>query len=87
MKRFIATLSDDEHAALDRIRAAMGLRSKAEAVRALIAKHDLRGAPIVARLPTAFIEQVAKDRADAGEPFKTRLKGEWSPAKGKAKSK
>jgi hypothetical protein len=40
MSRFIMTLSDEEKTALERVRAKMGVKSNAEAVRRLIAEVD-----------------------------------------------
>lgn len=66
-KPFNIKLSDEDRAALERIRAARGLRSSAEALRDLIAEAD----PVVAKV------KPAAKAVEKAAPFVTRLKGEW----------
>lgn len=93
MARMIFDLTDDDRAALEQIRAARGLRSHAETLRALIRENNADGFVTVGTVKTAEPQRVvelpppspaAKQRikgtvepASKRTPFKSRLKGDW----------
>lgn len=72
MAKFVVDLSPEHRAKLDSLRAEMGLRSEAEALRFII----MFGHP----MPQPEVERVMKEIRDRVEPkasFQSRLKGEW----------
>lgn len=84
MARMIFDLTDDDREALDRLRAARGLRSNAEALRALI-RENTEGGEItlgVVKTPrsdkTVDLGVGGKPQAPIrGKTVVRRLKGEW----------
>lgn len=77
----IFDLTDEDRAALEAHRVRLGCRSHAETLRALIrgASEPQEAINIAGSKLAALVEQKPKPM-----PFKSRLKGEWSPP-GKAK--
>lgn len=86
MGRMIFDLTDDDRAALEKLRAARGHRSQAETLRELIRGGIVEiqtseptvavaATPIPADAPR-FVKGI-REPAEKPEAFKTRLKGEW----------
>lgn len=77
-QRMIFTISDDERAALEKVRQRRGLRSHAEALRFLIMDAVSSGLPTPERQAEMKAE-VARRQAKPAAPaeFKSRLKGQW----------
>lgn len=87
MGRMIFDLTDDDRAALEQLRAARGLRSQAEVLRALIRENTAGGEIIIGVVETPRSDRIveltpvdpAAPRVVKGvrEPIRSRLKGEW----------
>lgn len=87
MGKLLFELSDDDRAALERVRIKMGLRSHAETLRALISEADGGVALAVGDPPPrpapsgAVVAGRSKTTLTpaAPRPIVSRLKGEWKP--------
>jgi len=88
MGKLLFELSDDDRAALERVRVRMGLRSHAETLRALISGADGGAVPAAADPgpgPVSPAAALVAGRSKttltqaAPRPIVRRLKGEWKP--------